>query len=1028
MVVPCYFRYKAFQLKPTSGGMALVPVRPAWPIGLLDSLKTSKSIHGQALGLPISLQSRRCSSCPQKKVHCSSPNLNVKNSEYPPNENPEKKRHARFSYSRKTPNQNWATRPSVERYKYPWEKQEQGGGGGVGEAPTHSNSEDQSIAMAEKKKVFYSPSGHPSSLPTASWMQAWNKSPKKAPQKVIQPAVDYSEGKSSSESDADEANNITEHYEAIENEHLHLEGPREKTAMEQITTKLRKFGYIEGGRKQEPEPEPGSVEDIFHAEPGILPNTRGGYDLKGSWSTPFPVLDSSLPWERREENVQEKNVDRERRTRTPTLAELTIPEPDLNRLRGRGIRLKERIKLGSAGVTRTIVDTVHEKWKTSEIVKFRCEGSSAINMKRTHELLERRTGGLVIWRSGGSIVLYRGLNYEPPSVKSVKLQSENYQRAALGHGGCMPFEAETVSINKPISGVDGSSTIDTLIRDKPTDMVNGDHVSSSHLGRDSIDKKQHVQPIGEADYENEIDKILDGLGPRFTYWSGYGPLPVDADLLPAVVPGYKQPFRLLPYGMRPTLGNLEMTKLRKLARTIPPHFALGRNKNHQGLASAMVKLWERSAIAKIAVKRGVQNTSNERMAEEIKRLTGGTLLSRNKEFIVFFRGKDFLSPDVSAALVEREALTKALQDEEERARVKASSAIPIVTEEAEAGHSFAGTLAETLEAKARWSKHIDSEELEKMKLTAAKARKAEIVRKLERRIALAQFKVSKAEKALAKVEAFLLPAKPASDKETITDEERFMFRKLGLRMQAFLLLGRRGIFDGTVENMHLHWKHRELVKIISKERSLAEVKYTALMLESESGGLLVSVDKVSKGYAIIVYRGKNYQRPLTIKPKNLLTKRKALQRSKELQRREALNRHILQLERSTEQLKYDLSRAESVEENEGSEALNSELDLVSPSKDVESEDEADIDPYDGYNEDLPSDIKSEIDQIGNSETGGGSAAYSKSSGMNCEDYLTDNSEVEEEELYQLKPAHSDMWTNSAAIHELHERDASYSEP
>ena len=57
----------------------------------------------------------------------------------------------------------------------------------------------------------------------------------------------------------------------------------------------------------------------------------------------------------------------------------------------------------------------------------------------------------------------------------------------------------------------------------------------------------------------------------------------------------------------------------------------------------------------------------------------------------------------------------------------------------------------------------------------------------------AQFKVSKAEKALAKVEAFLLPAKPASDKETITDEERFMFRKLGLRMQAFLLLGKHFI-------------------------------------------------------------------------------------------------------------------------------------------------------------------------------------------------------------------------------------------
>lgn len=38
----------------------------------------------------------------------------------------------------------------------------------------------------------------------------------------------------------------------------------------------------------------------------------------------------------------------------------------------------------------------------------------------------------------------------------------------------------------------------------------------------------------------------------------------------------------------------------------------------QGLAQAIVKLWEKSIIAKIAIKRGVPNTCNERMAEEIK--------------------------------------------------------------------------------------------------------------------------------------------------------------------------------------------------------------------------------------------------------------------------------------------------------------------------------------------------------------------------------------------------------------------------
>lgn len=52
----------------------------------------------------------------------------------------------------------------------------------------------------------------------------------------------------------------------------------------------------------------------------------------------------------------------------------------------------------------------------------------------------------------------------------------------------------------------------------------------------------------------------------------------------------------------------------------------------------------------------------------------------------------------------------------------------------------------------------------------------------------------KAEKALAKVEESLKPVGPTKDPETITDEERFMFRKLGLRMKAFLLLGNFFLF------------------------------------------------------------------------------------------------------------------------------------------------------------------------------------------------------------------------------------------
>lgn len=80
---------------------------------------------------------------------------------------------------------------------------------------------------------------------------------------------------------------------------------------------------------------------------------------------------------------------------------------------------------------------------------------------------------------------------------------------------------------------------------------------------------------GEAQLSEENDSMLEGLGPRFTDWWGYEPLPVDADLLPAIVPGYRKPFRLLPYGLKPKLTDDEMTTIRRLGRPLPCHFALG---------------------------------------------------------------------------------------------------------------------------------------------------------------------------------------------------------------------------------------------------------------------------------------------------------------------------------------------------------------------------------------------------------------------------------------------------------------------
>lgn len=146
-------------------------------------------------------------------------------------------------------------------------------------------------------------------------------------------------------------------------------------------------------------------------------------------------------------------------------------------------------------------------------------------------------------------------------------------------------------------------------------------------------------------------------------------------------------------------------------------------------------------------------------------------------------------------------------------------------------------------------------------------------------------KIEKTTTELLKLNSLWKPSEGDDDVEILTNEERECLRRIGLRMNSSLVLGRRGVFDGVMEGLHQHWKHREVAKVITMQKVFSRVVYTATSLEAESNGVLISIEKLKEGHAILMYRGRNYKRPSSkFMAQNLLTKRKALQRSVSMQR------------------------------------------------------------------------------------------------------------------------------------------------
>ncbi|KAL3336274.1 hypothetical protein AABB24_032154, partial [Solanum stoloniferum] len=170
------------------------------------------------------------------------------------------------------------------------------------------------------------------------------------------------------------------------------------------------------------------------------------------------------------------------------------------------------------------------------------------------------------------------------------------------------------------------------------------------------------------------------------------------------------------------------------------------------------------------------------------------------------------------------------------------------------------------------------------------------------------FKLRKARKkeerlveALRKVEPKEI-SEATHDPEILTPEEHFYFLKMGEKCKNYVPVGRRGIYQGVILNMHLHWKKHQTLKVVVKTFSPEEVKEIAVELARLSGGIVLDIQDDD---TIIMYRGKNYSQPPTeiMSPRSTLSRKKALDKSKYRDSLRAVERYIPRLEQDLELLR-----------------------------------------------------------------------------------------------------------------------------
>lgn len=187
----------------------------------------------------------------------------------------------------------------------------------------------------------------------------------------------------------------------------------------------------------------------------------------------------------------------------------------------------------------------------------------------------------------------------------------------------------------------------------------------------------------------------------------------------------------------------------------------------------------------------------------------------------------------------------------------------------------------------RWKKKKEVERMTAEEKILNKLRKA---RKKEERLVETMKKLEPSES-----------SETAHDPEILTPEEHFYYLKMGLKCKNYVPVGRRGIYQGVILNMHLHWKKHQTLQVVIKTFTPEEVNEIAVELARLTGGIVLDV---REGNTIVMYRGKNYVQPPTeiMSPRVTLPRKKALDKSKCRDALRAVRKYIPRLEQELELL------------------------------------------------------------------------------------------------------------------------------